>query len=379
MPPLRAVAFAFVALCLLGAGAATVGALDPSPSPFVELRDNRLVLEGQDFRFVGVNAYSLATDWDQNFGCGGQIDADDLFSRLPERGTARIWAWQGSMATNPRTLTRDWDPLDRVVDAAARHGVKLIMNLASQAGDCDDGHWKDLAWWEAGYRRHYDEDGYSRTTVPYIDWVREIVTRYRNSAAVGMWELVNEGEPSNCPAGYKSWRCYGHLVCPNHSRSALAMREFFDTVGQMVKEIDHNHLIGSGVIGGAQCGTVGPNYRYLHQSRYIDVASYHDYGAEDAAMPGDEVNGLARRITQARSLGKAIVVGEAGITGGSGVAGCRSLNSRAQAFNRKLRAAFDAGADGYLLWDVVARPEAGCRFDIAPNDPSIGILSRYRA
>lgn len=360
-------------------GAVTITALDASPSPFLERRGDRLRLDGRDYRMVGVNAFSMATSWSENFGCGGPIDPDVLFPALPGRAAVRLWAWQGSMATNPRTLTRDWGPLDRVVAAAERHGVVLVLSLASQAGDCDDGHWKDLAWWENGFLERFDEDGYSRTTVPYVDWVREIVVRYRHSPAVGVWELVNEGEASDCPAPYRSWRCYGHLVCPSEDRAARAMRRFFDVVGRMVKTLDPNHLVGSGVIGGGQCGAAGDSYRFLHDSPEIDLASFHDYGAEDQAMPGDPVNGLRRRLEQAASLGKPLLVGESGIRAGDGAAGCRARDERAAAFDRKLAASFGAGADGYLLWDVVAQPAPGCGLDLGVEDPAVTLLRRYRA
>ena len=42
------------------------------------------------------------------------------------------------MATNPTTGERDWRPLDRVIDAAERHGVLLVASLGSQHGSCDD-------------------------------------------------------------------------------------------------------------------------------------------------------------------------------------------------------------------------------------------------
>lgn len=361
----------------LAIGALSLWSVAPAAgpaSPFLSHYGTMFVLHGREHRFVGVNAYSLATAWGQNMGCGGPVDPDALFADLPDRSAVRLWAWQGSMATNPSTGLRDWRGLDRVVEAAERHGVLLIMSLTSQGGNCDDGHWKDAAWYGGGYRLRYNADGYAVTTTSYWDYVGEIVGRYAGSPAIAVWEPVNEPEASECAPGYSSWRCFGHAECPDRRVATAALRSFFDAVGKEIKRIDPNHLVGSGVLGTGQCGTAGGDYATVHASRGIDVTSYHDYGAPGEAVPGDAWNGLRARLDQSRALGKPLIVGEVGIEAANGVAGCPGLDRRARQLREKLDGMFGAGVGAVLVWNFMTRPNPGCTFDVSGNDPAFGML-----
>ena len=163
------------------------------------------------------------------------------------------------------------------MSAAERHGDLLVVSLGNQPGDCDDGHWKDRAWYSGGYRNMYPGNGYTVATVSYWDWVHEIVARYRNSPAIGMWELINEPEATDCGLGANVSNCYGHQICPNSIAATAAMRSFFDAIGNEIKRIDPNHLVESGVLGGAQCGWVGDGFATAQASSGIDVVSVHDY------------------------------------------------------------------------------------------------------
>ena len=115
----------------------TVAALGLAPSTtpgFVAHRGTQLSLDGSPWRFTGVNAYELATSWGINAGCGdmvGDAQMDSLFASLRPGSAVRFWAFQG-LATNYISKQRDWRPIDRVVQSAARHGQKLIMVLSGQ-------------------------------------------------------------------------------------------------------------------------------------------------------------------------------------------------------------------------------------------------------
>ena len=125
-------------------------------SPTIGVAHGHLTLSGAPYRFVGLNAYELATSWGQNAGCGamlGDAALDGFFASIPPHSLVRIWAWQGSMAINYRTKQLDWGPLDRVFRVAAMRHDFLLVSLAGQDGTCDDGHWKNAAWYLGGYRR----------------------------------------------------------------------------------------------------------------------------------------------------------------------------------------------------------------------------------
>lgn len=346
-------------------------------SPYLTRDGTRLEINGRQYRAVGANSYSMATDWGENLGCGGPVDADALFGALPARALVRLWAWQGSMATDPTTPSRNWGPLDRVVAAAERHDAFLIMSLTSQGGECDDGRWKDRAWYDGGYRNHYDEHDYAITSTSYWDYVREIVSRYKDSPAVAMWEPVNEPEASDCAPGYSAWNCWGHLTC-DHTRAATAMRRFFDVIGGEIKRIDPNHLVESGVLGGGQCGTAGEDYSFVHASPGIDVASVHDYGSPDDPMPGDQWNGLAVRLEQMRTLQKPLIVGEAGINAVDSGTGCDTPGDRADKYRRKLDAMFANGVSAFLPWNAAEGKLDQCTYHLSLDDPTLSMFRRYR-
>ncbi|MEO7078548.1 MAG: beta-mannosidase, partial [Rhodococcus sp. (in: high G+C Gram-positive bacteria)] len=117
----------------------------------------------------------------------------------------------------------------------------------------------------------------------------------------------------------------------------------------------------------------GEEYRYLAQSPAVDVLQYHDYGADGVALPGDQWNGLQRRITQTAEVGKPLLVAEIGELAGS----CSATADRAAHIETKIDGQRAAGTAGALLWAFVpdARPTE-CTFDIGPSDPLWQVLDQ---
>lgn len=346
----------------------------PPSSGNVEAAGTKLTLGGSVYRFVGVNAYELATDWGTNAGCGAMStdsQLDELFSSLAPDSLVRIWAFQGSMATNVHTHQLDWGPLDRVFAAAAAYHQKLIVTLTDQGGTCDGGHWQDPSWYEGGFEEVFNSpansDGQGLDPLSYDQYLVDIVSRYRNSPALGMWEPISEAEASTCPPQDEPDNCSGNQTCPDEAVAAAALRHFFDVVGAQIHSLDPNHLVESGLLGGGQCGTQGSDYEYVSASPGVDVLSYHDYYGS-TPMGGDQWNGVAVRIAQAKALGKPIIDGEVGIEAGSGE-GCTSLPERASEFDQKEDAQFSAGASGLLVWDWVPSSDSVCSYDTYPGDP----------
>lgn len=349
----------------------------PAASKGLHAAGTQLVLDGAPYKDVGVDAYELATDWGTNAGCGGMLtdtQMDAFFASLPAHSLIRFWAWQGSMAVNVHTGQIDWAPLDRVFSAAAAHGDLLIASLTSQGGECDDNVWKDPAWYSGGYTRTYGANAIG-TVLPlsYYQYVRQIVTRYAASPALGMWEPVNEPEASTCPPGRSGVGCSGYQTCPDHLAAATALRSFFDTIGTEIHQLDPQGLIEAGFLGAGQCGTSGSDYQYVGASPGIDVLSYHDYYAPDVAIGGDQWNGIAVRIQQARNLDKPLVAGEMGIQAGTGAA-CPSDKQRQNDLAAKVDAQLQAGVDAALFWNWVPSSSANCTYDVTDGDPTKALL-----
>lgn len=380
IPVSRRLRLALVAALLLAmAGGIGGNAALAAPDPNVISRSGAtLMLHGHAYRFTGVNAYQLGTYWNVNAGCGQQLTTpqlDAFFAGLRPNSVVRFWAFQ-AQGVNKTTRKIDYTGLDRVFRAAERHSQRLIPVLGNQGGGCDDGHWKDVAWYAGGYNKRFNDDGRGLNAVSYAAWVTSTVNRYKGSSALGMWEPVNEPEATNCWPGYKGGACYSRQqACP--STGAATLRSFFDKVGGQIKRLDPKHLIASGLISSGQCGARGTEWTTVHASPYIDVATYHDYGQDTVAVPGDSYNGMKTRIAQAKAMGKPLFTEEVGIMAStSGATGCVDPTTRASLLGKKLTGQLAAGTRGFLPWFWVPAPTAGCLHDIAPNDPMMRVLGR---
>jgi alpha-galactosidase len=312
------------------------------PRGVIAARGGSLWLNGAPYRFTGINAYDLATDWSVNKGCGTQVnDLDGFFGQLRDNSLVRFWAFQ-DLATNKTTGVRDWTGMDRVMAAAERHHQRVIMVLGNEWGVCD--HAKDTSFFAGGYRTVVGGQ-----LASYWDYLHEIVGRYRTSPALGMWELINEPEVS-CGA-------------------AATLRSFFDTVGGELKRLDPTHLLESGVIGGNQCGLAGNDYLTVQSSPAVDVVTYHDYNAPNTVAPDE----LRQRLGQAAAMSKPLIIGEAGVNAGSS---CTSVASRRDLFKAKMDAQFGLGAAGFMPWYWAPRPTR-CGYEVAPGDPTLALLHDY--
>jgi hypothetical protein len=331
-----------------------------------------LMLHGHSYRFTGVNAYELGTYWNVNVGCGQQLTTpqlDAFFASLRPDSVVRFWAFQ-AQGVNKTTHRLDFTGLDRVFRAAERHGQRLIPVLGNQSGVCDDGHWKDVAWYRGAYTQRFNDNGRGLTAVPYLSWVTSVVNRYKASPALGMWEPINEPEATNCSPGYRGTACYTHHV-PCADGAAQALKAFFDRVGARIKTVDPKHLIASGVTGGGQCGLAGAGYSLVHSSAYVDVATFHDYNQDATAV----TTAMRTRLAQTAALGKPLVSEEVGIKASTDrTAGCVSTAARAGLLAHKLTGQLQAGARGFLPWFFVPTMATGCRHDIAAGDPSLTVL-----
>jgi mannan endo-1,4-beta-mannosidase len=178
-----------------------------------------------------------------------------------------------------------------------------------------------------------------------------------------MWQLVNEAEVK--PSAESS-------SCSVNASALL--RAFASDVSARIKGIDPNHLVSLGTIGGGQCGASGDEYADVHSLSTIDLCEYHDYGSPSVGIPGDQWNGLQRRLDQCAALAKPLLVGELGIrpteVGGT-------FQARAEAVDSKLCAQFTAGVAGELLWAWNKDGSLLDNFDIGPNDPVLGTLAPW--
>jgi len=322
-----------------------------------------LLLDGQPYRFTGVNAFSAATWYGTNLGCGAPVyDIDGMFSRLRPDSVVRFWAFQALGWNNKGGNRIDFTGIDRVVAAAERNHQRLILTLTDQAGTCDDGRWHDQGWYDGGYTRDSRRD---LGNLSFLDWTKALVARYANSPAVAFWEPVNEPQAANCK-GATGYGCYdaSKLTCP--PGAAQSIRRFYDAIGAQIRALDPRHLISAGMSGGGQCGMAGGDFQVTGGSSYVDLLTFHDYEGETDAYPRI----LDDRLRQAAAMNKPLAVEEAGIMAGQS---CRGIDARAQLYANKISAAFRGGAAGYLPW-WYTESGTSCGYDFGAGDPLLTVL-----
>jgi mannan endo-1,4-beta-mannosidase len=342
-----------------GAVAGTTTAPAPSATGFVSRSGTRLALNGQPYRFTGLNIYNANSRnncW-YTMGSGAALDSS-LNSIGAGQEVFRSWFFQSLATTGGQ---RDWSAFDHTLAVAAAHGQRVIATLGDQWGACEQpgapSVYKTEAWYRSGYQTTPMNPAVTRS---YRDWVAEVATRYRGNPTILAWQLMNEAEDQVSHGG----------ACG----SAASLKTWADDVAGVIKQADPNHLVSLGTMGGGQCGTQGADYQLVHSGPNIDLCEYHDYGHPGSPMPGDQWNGLAVRLQQCAALGKPLFVGEIGLlpadTGGS-------LAQRAAEFDAKFSAQLSAGAVGALLWAWNNGSVPITTYDIGAADPALAVMAKY--
>ncbi len=346
---------------------------------FVTRAGEAFAVAGKPFRFVGYNLYDAAAS--DIYSCSpatrlSVLALTDLLRTAHDEGGAtvlRFWAYQ--------TYTddgRDFTGVDRVIAAAREVGMRVLPVLEDGPGDCSTGEpgtslaeYPGDAWFTEGYKVPY---GSARMS--FRDYARVVAEHYRDEPTILGWMMVNEAETQARVDG----------------RPVLA--DFARDVSGVIKAVDSRHLVTLGTQANGAPGASGQDFATVYSEPGLDFAEVHDwgrYGSDDEAMPGAEAGGrlpdasspectdpaakIACSFSFAPGLGKPLVVGEAGITA-EDEAGRRR---RADLIGAKARAAFAAGADGYLVWHLNTAATDG--YDVIParRDPLLTTLAAVAA
>lgn len=307
------------------------------PSGFLYRQGKTLMWNGQEYKFTGFNHYGFS-------GCEGvtysDADIDAYFSSLQPYSITRTWAFE----------YWGFERLDAVIQSAEAHNQFVILTLADGRGHCNetdgrpggDGSGKVAAWYEGGYR------------TKYIPWIQTVVARYKDSPAVGMWELINEPGTTGV--------------------SDQEMKAFFDEAAAAIKAIDPNHLVSSGAQAQYVSGT--SDYAYVHSGPNIDVGTLHEYDYDYQGSNTIISPHLDPTLSAMNSINKPLVVGETGIKAAN--SNCRtSFATRSNAFRLKFDGYFEQGAAGVIIWNRSKRNLTSCVFEIGSSDPVIAMTRSY--
>jgi endo-1,4-beta-mannosidase len=330
---------------------------------FVSRQGAALVLGDQPFRYVGMNYYyANARDNMPNGGHGAGYDGDvmdrdlsALDASLDGRAKVlRIWFFQQQATVDHR---RDWAAFDHTLRVAARHGYKVIAVLTDQYA-YTEGPYKDLSFYQGGYRTAV----WATSTTPYLDYVEEVVSRYRDDPTVMAWQLVNEGKADEDASG----------ACPSEQTAFGALYGFTSAMTSTIRRLDPNHLVSHGLLYN-NCGTRAETTHYAQLSNlpYNDLYELHDYAGPAATMSTDATEIFA----QAQAAARPAIVGETGIPRSVGLA------ERAAHFDAKFAAWFAqpavAGVTPWVFNGQQLPSPVDHIFDITPGDPALTVLAKY--
>jgi hypothetical protein len=327
--------------------------------PFVTRAGSALLVDGQPFRFTGLNIFNANSI---NNSCWGGLGADGgldeaLTAIGPGQTVFRAWFFQPLATSNG---ARDWSAFDHTLAVARQHGVRVIATLGNFWNDCEGSavpaRYRTESWFRTGYRLQRA----AGLPATYREFAAEVVSRYRNDPTIMAWQLMNEAStPSDDGSG----------ACTR--TSAATLRAFTQDMAAMVKSIDAQHLLSLGTVGGGECGTRGAEYLVVHAVPGIDLCEMHDYGPATEAIPMNRENGLAARLAQCRSLNKPLFMGETGME----ISPTLSAEQRASALRARLSAEFQAGVVGTLIWDWCSEARHSCHgYEVGADDPTLLLL-----
>jgi hypothetical protein len=125
-----------------------------------------------------------------------------------------------------------------------------------------------------------------------------------------------------------------------------------------IHDIDPDHLVTLGTIGGGQCGTQGADYQYVYGGG-MSVCELHNYAWS-----------VTTYSNPCAGIGKPYFAGERGFACGDAGVDCTAATqpSRASSFGADCSNAFASKASGYLPWSKSAGLSGS--YDIGPGDPA---------
>jgi len=313
---------------------------------FVERRAGALWEGARRFRFTLINAYYL-----QEEAARGRLDlVDETFAGARAMGARVVRAWAFNDDPNKddtaiqRALgayeERGLDGLDRTVERARAHGIKLILPLCNYWNAYGGARqwllWHGVADAREGDPRFFTDE---RVRQSFTSHVQRIAGRYRDDDTVLAWELMNE--PRGAPADWVRF------------------------AARAVKQAAPRHLISLGDEGGEHL-----------DCDELDLASCHFYPQKYGVRGGDEaragVDWIAAHARAAARAGKPLVVGEFGIARDG-----LDPDARLAAYRAWLDAAASTEAVagiGPWLFAYVSRPPEWDEFTFQAGDPICGLM-----
>ncbi|MEU8261706.1 cellulose binding domain-containing protein [Micromonospora sp. NPDC048999] len=253
----------------------------------------RFCFNGQNFYFAGANTYDVFTyggswgDTETTYMDKGRIDAHFAHLQADKVTVLRLWmfsheSWHGFEPSKGVYNDQQFALFDYVIQSAKAHNVMLIPvfeNYWEAYGGIDTRlSWEGLSGGHPGRAKFFNKQLCPGCFTQYKNYVNYALNRtnhysgvkYKDEPTIFAWELMNEPRYQD--------------VSPAENVSGATLRAWVDEMGAYVKNIDRNHMLGTGLEGHESKygfgGNEGNPFVYIHQSPYIDFTSAHPYPDE---------------------------------------------------------------------------------------------------
>jgi mannan endo-1,4-beta-mannosidase len=324
--------------------ACNAGAEEPRAMGRIRVEGNRLVLDGREYRAIGVNLPHLASGYNGTWRHCGQIygtpekmraavlaaiddaAAHDVaffrFFAMPTFSGRKAWLYDADPAAY-------WRQMDEVLGVCRTKGIRVIPVLGVTA-------WKEYAKTE-GPRAVLDPESWVYQEVHRF--VTEFVGRYKDDPVILAWALSNE-------AFLKADVETNRGDPASKGREVFAFDDLLDiyrTWTAVIKSVDPSAIVTSGDSGvrdesaKRRAGVaearrqntwpprIAPGVDTLKQSlanlvesqQSVDLASIHAYvrrpGPGDGVRTADKLGTIAfqaERVKALRAAGKPVLIGE---------------------------------------------------------------------
>ena len=339
----------FIGLALLATSHLTIHAETESHKLGLSAGPNATVIkDGEPYHGVGVNYFDCFLRTLTN---GDDTSYDAGFATLKSKGilVARFCAtgyWPRDMKLYTEDRAEYFRRLDSVVNSANKHGIGLVPDLFWSYACVPD---------LVGEPMDQLGNPGSKTQAWMRDYVREIVTRYRDNPAIWAWEIGNEYSlqcslPNASTQRPAVWPTLG-TAATRSERDDLTfemVRRCFALTAAEIRKHDSNRLIFT--------GDSFPRLSAWHQEH--EGTWTHDTSEQFAEMlekanPDpintislhayeDDDQRLADAMKVSRRLGKSLFIGEFGAKG--------ETSEQAAKCKRLMQAIVDNGVPLAALW-----------------------------
>jgi len=291
---------------------------------FMGVVGNEFVVNGQVFRFIGVNLRGLVY-----YGAGRPLEHATEGHRHESLAAARDMGAKVVRVFLPCLETptqRTIELLSQTLDIAAAHGMYVLPALVDYYSTTafripgDEYFYEKLdpnpdfhpmllnhAFFRGGYRERY------------LPFVQAVVSAFRDDSRIFAWEVGNElkFEPAHA----------------DHER--VAFIAFMHSVARTIRQIDPNHLVATGMISTAHASlNEGDLWRRLYGTSDFDFLTVHCYNEQYDGKLDPQF---------AQALNKPFIVEEAGF-------GKEKPGDRVDLTRRDMDRWFGLGARGYMQW-----------------------------